>query len=266
MTAPDREAGGDGEVRVEQDGAVVTLTFAREAARNAMTWKMYDELDAACDRIRADDAVRVVVLRGAGDRAFIAGTDISQFADFSSGDDGLDYEARVGGVTAKLEQLPVPTVAVIEGYAVGGGLAIAAVCDLRICSTDAKFGMPIARTVGNCLSMANYARLTWLLGPAHTKALILRADIVGAEEALPSGLATEVHPADQLEARVDALVDQLAGQAPLTMWATKESLRRLMVEQLPDGADIVHRVYGSADFAEGNAAFVDKRGPRFRGV
>jgi enoyl-CoA hydratase/carnithine racemase len=266
MAAPDREAGADGEVRVEQDGAVVTLTFAREAARNAMTWKMYDELDAACDRIHADDTVRVVVLRGAGDRAFIAGTDISQFADFSSGDDGLAYEARIGSITAKLEQLPVPTVAVIQGYAVGGGLAIAAVCDLRICSPDAKFGMPIARTVGNCLSMENYARLAWLLGPAHTKALLLRADFLGAEDALASGLATEVHPDETLDARVAELVAQLETQAPLTMWATKESLRRLMVDGVPDGADIVHRVYGSADFAEGNAAFVDRRRPRFRGV
>jgi enoyl-CoA hydratase/carnithine racemase len=255
-----------GEVRYEQDGAVVTLTFAREAARNAMTWKMYDELDAACDRIRDDDSVRVVVLRGAGDRAFIAGTDISQFAEFQTGDDGLAYEARIESITEKLEQLPKPTIAVVEGYAVGGGLVISAVCDLRICSSTAKFGMPVARTLGNCLSMANYARLTWMLGPSHAKALVLRADFIGADQALQFGLATEVHEPEALDARVEELVGQLVTQAPLTMWASKESIRRLMLDDLPESDDIVHRVYGSADFKEGNAAFVEKRQPQWQGI
>jgi enoyl-CoA hydratase len=255
-----------GEVRYEQDGAVVTLTFAREAARNAMTWKMYDELDAACDRIRDDDSVRVVVLRGAGDRAFIAGTDISQFAEFQTGDDGLAYEARIESITEKLEQLPKPTIAVVEGYAVGGGLVISAVCDLRICSSTAKFGMPVARTLGNCLSMANYARLTWMLGPSHAKALVLRADFIGADQALQFGLATEVHEPEALDARVEELVGQLVTQAPLTMWASKESIRRLMLDDLPASDDIVHRVYGSADFKEGNAAFVEKRQPQWQGI
>ena len=256
----------DGEVRYEQDGPVVRLTFAREAARNAMTWKMYDELDAACDRLRDDDSVRVVVLRGEGDRAFIAGTDISQFADFEDGDDGLAYEARIERITEKLEQLPQPTIAVVEGYAVGGGLIISTVCDLRICSTSAKFGMPVARTLGNCLSMDNYARLTWMMGPAHTKALVMRADFAGAEFAERTGLATEVHEPEQLDARVDELVEQLSNQAPLTMWATKESIRRLVLNDLPPDDDIVHRVYGSADFKEGNAAFVEKRPANWQGV
>ena len=255
-----------GEVRYEQDGSVVTLTFAREAARNAMTWKMYDELDAACVRIREDDSVRVVVLRGEGGRAFIAGTDISQFAEFETGEDGLKYEARVESITEKLEQLPVPTIAVVEGYAVGGGLMIATVCDLRICASNAKFGMPVARTLGNCLSMANYARLAWTVGVAQTKALVLRSDFIDAQRAFESGLATEVLEPEDLDARVAELTEQLAGQAPLTMWASKESLRRLMLSDLPDSEDIVHKVYGSADFKEGNAAFTEKRTPQWRGV
>jgi enoyl-CoA hydratase/carnithine racemase len=255
-----------GEVRYEQEGGVVRLTFAREAARNAMTWKMYDELDAACDRIKDDRSVRAVVLRGEGHRAFIAGTDISQFADFETGDDGIAYEARVESITEKLERLPQPTVAVVEGYAVGGGLIISAVCDLRICSTSARFGMPVARTLGNCLSMANYARLSWMVGPAHTKALVMRADFIDAQTALQTGLATEVHEPDELDSRVDELSDQLATQAPLTMWATKESIRRLVVDDIPDNSDIVQRVYGSVDFKEGNAAFVEKRSAQWQGI
>lgn len=255
-----------GEVRYEQNGSIVCLTFARESARNAMTWTMYDELDAACDRIADDPSVRVVILRGEGDRAFIAGTDIAQFADFETGEDGLAYETRVEGIMSKLESLPQATIAVVEGYAVGGGLITAVVCDLRICAPNARFGMPVARTLGNCLSMDNYARLTWMIGIARTKALVMRADFVGAETALAIGLASEVVEADQLDARVDELAEQLSNQAPLTMWATKESIRRLTIEGGRDNHDIVHRVYGSADFKEGNAAFVEKRAANWQGA
>lgn len=264
--ATEKPSDDQGQVRFERDGALVRLTFDRPAFRNAMTWKMYQELADACDRIRDDRSVRVVVLRGEGGRAFIAGTDIAQFAEFTDGDDGVEYEQRMERITEKLEQLPQPTIAVIDGYAVGGGLMLATVCDLRICSPSAKFGMPVARTLGNCLSAGSYARLVWLLGPAHAKRAVLRADFLGAEDALGSGLATEVVPEDGLDARVDELVEQLSNQAPLTMWATKESIRRLMMSDLPDTTDIVHRVYGSRDFAEGNAAFVEKRAPRWQGA
>jgi enoyl-CoA hydratase/carnithine racemase len=255
-----------GQVRYDQDGPVVRLTFDRPAARNAMTWKMYQELEAACDRIRDDNSVRVVVLRGAGGRAFIAGTDIAQFADFEDGDDGVAYEARMEVITEKLERLRQPTVAVIDGYAVGGGLSIAAVCDLRICTPAAKFGIPIARTLGNCLSGGTYARLVWMLGPAATKKVIFGAGFMGAEEAKLTGLATEVVEEHEIDDRVAGLAQQLSNQAPLTMWATKESIRRLMLANVPDTTDIVREVYGSSDFAEGNAAFVHKRQPRWQGV
>ncbi len=255
-----------GEVRYEQDGSVVTLTFAREAARNAMTWKMYDELEAACVRIQDDPSVRVVVLRGEGDRAFVAGTDIAQFAEFEDGDDGVAYEDRVEKVMSRLEQLPQPTIAVIKGYAVGGGLIISSVCDLRVCSETARFGIPIARTLGNCLAMRNYARLSWMIGPAQLKAMIMRADFTDAATALRIGLASEVHAPDAVDGRVAELAAQLSEHAPLTMWATKESIRRLMLQGVPTESDIVHRVYGSADFAEGNTSFVEKRPARWRGV
>ena len=255
---------GTGEVRYEKRGRTAYVTFARPEARNAMTWMMYDQLRAASERLQQEDDVRVAVFRGEGGKAFIAGTDIGQFTDFATGDDGIDYERRIEDVLVSIERVPIPTIAVVEGYAVGGGLAIAAVCDLRICTPDAKFGLPIARTLGNCVSMQNYARLFALIGPAHTKALILGADFVPAQDALASGLATEVVERERLDDRVTELCERLEGHAPLTMWATKEALRRLTLANLPSGDDIVQAVYGSDDFKEGVSAFLDKRAPHWQ--
>lgn len=249
----------EGEIRVTRDGPVVTLTFARQAARNAMTWKMYDELGAACDELAEDGTARVVVLRGEGEKAFVAGTDISQFDTFSSGQDGLDYEVRVGAIIDKLERLPQATIAAVRGYAVGGGMMLAAVCDLRVCDTTARFGIPVARTLGNCLSVKGYARLVAMLGPARTKALVFTAGFLDADEVLDAGFVTEVVEPDALDDRVEELSRQLVTHAPLTMWATKEAIRRLTLLELPEGDDIVERVYGSRDFREGHAAFLEKR-------
>lgn len=254
----------DGTVRVEREGAVVTLTFDREASRNAMTWKMYEDLRQACDAIAEDPTVRVVVLRGQGEKAFVAGTDISQFEEFSTGQDGIDYEQRVGAITDKLEQLPQATIAAVRGYAVGGGMMLAAVCDLRICDTTARFGVPVARTLGNCLSAKSYARLVAMFGPARTKAMVFTAAFLTAEEVLDAGFATEVVEPEALDGRVEELAQQLVSHAPMTMWATKEAIRRLTLHDLPDCDDIVERVYASRDFSEGYAAFLEKRRANWR--
>src|SRR5512144_332728 len=147
------------ETLVTRDGPVVTLTFNRPEARNAMTWGMYDRLYEVCEEVDADDSVRVLVLRGAGGKAFVAGTDISQFKVFERAEDGLAYERDGAARSARLERVTKPVIAQIQGYAVGGGFNITACCDLRIATPDAKFGVPIARTLGNCLSMETYARL-----------------------------------------------------------------------------------------------------------
>jgi len=248
-----------GEVRVERDGGVVTLTFARPHARNAMTWKMYDELQAACRRLRDDRTCRVVVLRGEGGEAFVAGTDIAQFSGFASGEDGLAYEERMEGVFADLESLPQPTVAVVEGFAVGSGLLMSAICDLRIATPSARFGMPVARTLGNCLSMRNYARLVSVLGAARVVSVVMLADLIDADAALAAGFVTAVHGPDALDGAVADVCARLEQHAPLTMWATKEALRRLRFATLPGGDDLIHEVFGSADFREGVRAFVAKR-------
>ena len=235
-------------------GPAAWVTFNRPEAHNAMTFAMYEELFACCERADAEDDVRVLVLRGAGDKAFVAGTDIRQFLEFSSGEDGLEYEATIDRIVGRLEAVRKPTIALVDGFAMGSGLALAAACDLRVCTPAAVFGLPVARTVGNCLSMENYARLAALLGEARVKDIVFTARRMDAAEALAIGFATEV--VEDAEARVGELCELLAGHAALTMWATKEALRRL--RPVPDGDDLVREVYGSAEFRERVKAFLER--------
>jgi enoyl-CoA hydratase len=255
----------DGQVHYRRDGAVVTVIFDRPAAHNAMTWAMYRQLDEACARIRSEPDLRVAVLRGSGGKAFIAGTDIAQFQAFRSGDDGVAYEKKMEVTIEAVETLPVPTLAVIEGFCIGGGLAIASACDLRIATPPSRFGVPIARTLGNCLSVANYARLVAGLGAARAKRMLLLAENLSAEEALASGFVSEIVASADLDARVAALTDRLAHHAPITMRVTKEAIRRLLHAGLPDGDDLAHEAYGSDDFRIGVDAFVAKRTPQWTG-
>jgi enoyl-CoA hydratase/carnithine racemase len=255
-------SGSDGVVRLEQRGAVATITFDRPRARNAMTWAMYEQLDQALDRVEADRDVRVVVLRGAGGH-FVAGTDISQFTEFTSGDDGLAYETRLETIVAKLEQARAATIAAVEGFAVGAGLVLAAACDLRIAAPSARFGVPIARTVGNALSLINYARLVALLGASRTKAMMFTTDFISAEEARSIGFVTTLVEEPAFDSELDALSARISTYSPITIQVTKEAVRRIVTRN--DGADLVQRAYGSSDFHEGVAAFVEKRAPKWEG-
>ena len=255
----------DGTVQFRQDGAVARITFDRPAARNAMTWDMYAELAAICARLGAERSARVVVLRGAGGKAFVAGTDIAGFADFTSGADGIAYENRMDGYLAAIEALPMPTVAAVEGFAVGGGLAIAAACDFRIATPDARFGVPIARTLGNCLSAKNYARLAVALGVARAKRLLLLGEMIDADEAKSAGFLYDVVQPEAFDSAVDDLCTKLAKNAPLTQEASKEALRRLSDANVPPIDDLIGRVYGSEDFRRGVRAFLDKLPPEWKG-
>lgn len=252
----------NGHVRLTRQGAVAHLLFDRPQARNAMTWRMYEELAQACEALSRDRDVRVAVLRGAGGKAFIAGTDIEQFRAFTSGEDGIAYEEQVERFVSTLERLPIPTVAVVEGWAVGGGMALANACDFRIATPGSRFGVPIARTLGNCLSVANVRRLAATLGVSLVKRMLIAAETIPAED-LPHGYVSVVE-AGLIDTHVDEFCQRLASQAPLTMRATKEMLRRLGNEMAADGTDLVCEVYGSADFREGVDAFLTKRTPRWR--
>ena len=240
----------------ELRGPAAWITFDRPDAMNAMTFDMYEQLFAFCEQADATEAVRAVVLRGAGDRAFVAGTDIAQFTAFANGEDGLRYEATIDRIVGRLETVRKPTVALVHGIAMGSGLALAAACDLRVVTPEVRFGLPIARTVGNCLSMANYARLASLLGEARVKDVVFTAREIRADEALAIGLASAIVERAEIEAHVDELCARLAGHAAGTMWATKEALRRL--RPVRDGSDLVRAVYGSEEFRERVAAFLSR--------
>jgi enoyl-CoA hydratase/carnithine racemase len=259
------------EVLVSREGAIVTLTFNRPEARNAMTWGMYQRLYEVCEEVDADDAVRVLVLKGAagkdgGVKAFVAGTDISQFTQFKGAEDGIKYEKDGDKRSGRIARVKKPVIAQIEGVCVGGGFGIAAGADIRVGTPESRFGLPIARTLGNCLSMSNYAAFIDLIGPSRLKEMVFQARLMGADEALTAGFLHQVVSSDQIEKQVREIAEKVASHAPITLWATKEAVRRIQAaRQLPDGDDIVRKVYGSADFAEGVRAFVEKRQPRWTG-
>jgi len=210
--------------------------------------------------------VRVACFRGAGGEAFVAGTDIAQFLTFKGGDDGLRYERDADEFLGRVARVAKPVIAQVEGFAVGGGFGIAAGCDLRIATPDARFGAPIARTLGNCLSMRAYARYMELIGPSRLKELIFTARLLTADEALAAGFVHEIVAGERIAARVRELAEQVASNAPITLMVTKEAIRRIQeARALPDGDDLIAKTYGSADFREGVRAFVEKRPPRWTG-
>lgn len=256
----------DGTVHLTIDAGVAAVVFDRPAARNAMTWAMYEQLGAICQRLQTESSVRVVTLEGAGGEAFVAGTDIEQFQAFQTGEDGVAYERSIDAGIALIEALPMPTVALISGWTIGGGLAIATVCDFRIATPASRFGVPIARTLGNCLSFGNLARLSGVWGVQRVKRMLLLAELINADEALACGFLQQVCPPDELAATGKRLCERLAGLAPVTQRVSKEGLRRLLLQDLPEAEDLIRQSYGSADFHEGVDAFVSKRSPVWRGV
>ncbi|MBE3560458.1 MAG: enoyl-CoA hydratase/isomerase family protein [Ktedonobacteraceae bacterium] len=254
----------EGKVLLELIGPVATLTISRPAALNALTWTMYQQLESHLDYLVHNDTIRAVIMRGAG-KAFAAGTDIAQFQGFTVAE-GLRYERKMEAIFEKVEGFPKPVIAAIHGYAVGAGLFLSAACDLRYATPISRFGAPIARTMGNALSLKNYARLETAFGTMRVSEMLFTARLFTAEEALQYGFLTEIIDEERIFAHVNEIARQVSLHAPLTMWAAKEARRRLRASQ-PDIPfdDVLARIYTSQDFAEGIRAYVEKRKPKWQG-
>lgn len=248
----------EGRVVFERRGAQAHVRFDNPAAHNALTGRMWLDLRDIAHDIATDRAIRIVTFRGTGGKAFISGTDIAKFADFVRGEQGVDYERGIDECMAAVDRIPCATVAIVEGWAVGGGLNIASACDFRIATPDAKFGSPIGRTIGNCLSAASVARIGGAVGVQRAKRMLLLGELLGADELRASGFLLKVIEREELDGAVAMLCDRAAENAPLTTRATKETMRRMGMAVLPEVDDLIAEVYGSADFRRGVADFLAK--------
>jgi len=264
MTQKD-QGGKVAQVVFELRGKIAYITFDHVVALNAMTVAMYESLQSICQDIAKNPNIRVAIFRGAGGKSFVSGSDIAQFTSFKDGEDGVRYEAAIHDYLNPLATLPIPTIAVIDSMAVGGGLAIATCCDFRISSPDAKFGVPIARTLGNCLYPGNIAWLVAHLGMNIVRRMLLLAEMIPASELKVQGYLLATHNADQLGKEADALAERLSKLAPITQKASKLIMARIIVNQLPDCEDLIRETYGSADFKNGVASFLKGEPPVWTG-
>ncbi len=254
-----------GAVLLERHDAIATLTLSNPGALNALTWTMYEQLATHLSDLAADEAIRVVVVRGDGGKAFAAGTDIQQFKGFT-GDAGVAYEQKMETIVESLYSLAKPTIAAVQGYAVGAGAVLAAACDLRYATPGSRFGIPIGRTLGNCLSLKNYRLVVEAFGSMRVKEMLFTGRLLPASDALQCGFLTAVIEEDRFAAHVMEIAQQICTLAPLTIWSAKEAQRRITAAA-PAIAydDVVSRVYGSRDFAEGVQTYLEKRKPAWRG-
>lgn len=254
----------EGKVLLERTGTIATITLSRPGSLNALTWTMYQQLKTHLDRLANNETVRVVILRGAG-KAFATGTDIAQFQGFTI-KEGADYEHQMESIFEQLYTFPLPVIAAIHGYAIGAGNILAAACDLRYATPSAQFGVPIARTLGNGLSLKNYRFLQNAFGPMRTKEMLFTARLLSAQEALQCGFLTEIFEEERIFAQVFEIAQRISTLAPLSIWAAKEAHRRILTSQedIPFD-DVLERIYASYDFTEGVQSYVEKRKPRWRG-
>ena len=242
---------------------VVEVTFNRPERRNAFTQQMYGAMRALWLELAEDRSVGVVILRGAGGQAFAAGNEISDFLEA----DAVTYETWIREMLDGLFALPQVTIAAIDGVCVGGGLAVATSCDLRVATASSRFGYPIARTLGNALSSPVLYRCAAVFGESLTREMLLASRLVGADRAHSAGaLVAAVEDASALDAEVASLVAGIAKASRVTLRVTKEQLRSraAVLEQTPEGEEeLLREVYGGPDFAEGVRAFLAKEKPAF---
>ena len=255
---------------VDTDGAVGWITFNNPAKHNALSVAMWRALPQALDTLEADPAIRVIVLKGAGERAFISGADISEFASMRASADAVAaYDELAEGATQRLRGADRPTIAMIRGYCMGGGLGLAIACDMRIASAGALFAIPAAR-LGVGYRVGSLKLLTDLVGPAFAKEILITARRFNATEAERIGLVNKVVPDDTLADEVESYCNAIAANAPLSMRASKHMIAEL-ARSGADGIDaalcedLVTACFTSADYTEGRTAFMEKRPPKFTG-
>ena len=256
-------------VIAERRDGVGWLTFNQPERRNAISQEMWDGIAAAGEAFAADPGIRVVVMRGAGDKAFTAGADISEFEKVRADAAAEEaYHARSAAAGRALKALRVPLVAMIRGYCVGGGMAMAMRADLRIASSDSRFGIPAAK-LGVSYAQESLDRLTQLVGPSWAKHVMFLARLYSAEQALTMGLVNEVVAPEDLERTVAGIAAEIAGNAPLTIHAAKIMIEQALVDPSrrdhEGNAALERACFDSEDYKEGRRAFMEKRRPEFRG-
>jgi enoyl-CoA hydratase len=258
----------DGRMLAQVEAGIGTITFNNPDKRNAMSLEMWQGLVEILDRFEQAEDVRVVVLTGAGSKAFVSGADISQFgSQRDSAAAQRDYDALTSTGRARLGAFPRPVIARIRGFCLGGGIGIALQADLRIAAEDAEFGIPAAR-LGLAYGAGMVRQLVSLVGPAHARMLLYTGSRVGAREAERMGLVNRTVPTEDLTDTVEALAQTIASNAPLSIRAAKLAVN---ASKIPDGAEdaalesAIAECFDSADYREGRAAFQEKRPPQFRG-
>jgi enoyl-CoA hydratase len=252
-----------------KDGAFGWLIFDNPERRNALTLDMWQGIPEILQAFDADPEVRIVIIAGAGDKAFISGADISQFeSERSNSEADARYSALTDLAMGTLERLPKPTIAMIRGFCIGGGLAVALACDLRIAAEDAKFGIPAAR-LGLGYGFEGVRRLVAIVGPAYASEVLFTARHIDAADALRMGLVNKVVGVDDLESTARSYATQIAGNAPLTIRASKLAIKEALKD--PEARELsaldaaIAACFESEDFTEGRRAFLEKRKPRFQG-
>ncbi len=238
---------------ITHKGGIAEYRLMRPDSRNSLTFEMYQAIEDLCEH---PGEAGVIVVTAEGEKAFASGTDISNFKDFQSAQDAINYEALIGRVIDAVQRSSVPVIASLHGIVAGGGAAIAAAADIRLATPDTRFGMPIARTLGNCLSVANLNRLVHLLGESRTRYLMLTAEFLEVESLTTSGFVSEVLESAALcDQRARDLAVHMTTLAPLTISATRDGLARLEERPVPADIDLIQRCYLSDDFHEGVDAF-----------
>jgi enoyl-CoA hydratase/carnithine racemase len=258
-----------GKIIAEKDGAIGWVTFSNPTKHNAVSKEMWDGLSDAVESYDADDDIRVIILKGDGEKAFVAGADISRFEDERASEDAIKaYGDSVTRAYDALKDTPKPTIAMIRGYCIGGGTGIAVCCDMRICAEDAQFGIPAAK-LGLGYGYDNIRKLTDVVGPSAAKEIFFTARRFSAGEAKDMGLANRVVPAGELESYVRNYAETIAGNAPLTVKSVKVIVGEIMKDPETQDPDLCQNVmdacFDSDDYVEGRRAFMEKRKPNFAG-